>query len=172
MKASEIGEDQLIQEAADLIAADVAVGLLDPAQGSTTVGAVTDRGVFETLLMFSPDGDLVIPLSPESGLVALEVTPNEGGLASLGTLLDKKVLPTKTPIVSTAGEEKSYLFFRFDGPRTKPCVTLGAGLELIADGFVVAPPRHAPGTEGQWKQGYHPADMPVTDLPAKFAALL
>lgn len=174
MNANTYGKNRLISEATDLIKAGIGVGLWDPNAHSASVGTVTDIGVLDTLLEFSPDDELVIPLTAESGLVALEVDPVDGGLDSLKPLLDKGLLPARTPIMNTAGKDKSCLFFRFKGPRTKSRVTLGAGLELIAaDGFVVVPPRHASnGQEGRWKHGYHPADMPVAELPAQFAALL
>lgn len=174
MNANTHGIDRLISEAADLIDAGVAVGLVDINAGSCSVGAITDKGVFETLLQFSPEEELVIPLSKDSGLVALEVSPDSGGLDSLRPLLDKGVIPTQTPIVSTSGEDTSYLLFRFDGPRTKSRVILGAGLELIADqGFIVVPPRSgSDGSEGRWKQDHHPAEMPVAELPERLAALL
>ena len=95
MKASEIGADELIREAVDLMDSGVAVGLWDTNSGPPSVGAIKDKDVIETLVQFSPDDELVIPLTSESGLVALEVTPNAGGLASIGTLLEKDLLPSR-----------------------------------------------------------------------------
>lgn len=173
MNANTHGIDRLISEAADLIDAGVAVGLVDINAGPCSVGAITDKGVFETLVQFSPDEELVIPLTAESGLVALAVDPDSGGLESVRPLLDKGEIPTQTPIVNTA-DGKSYLLFRFTGSRTKGNVPLGPGLDLISvQGFIVVPPRYASDSaEGRWKGGYHPAEMAVAEFPERLAALL
>jgi hypothetical protein len=135
---------------------------------------MNNRDEIETLVRFSPDDELVIPLGADSGLVALEVIPKEGGLDSLKPLLEKGVICVRTPIVTTAGGDKSRLLFRFDGPRTKSPVPVGPGLTLIVDhDYIVVPPRHgSDGVAGRWKQGHHPAETPIADLPAKLAGLL
>jgi hypothetical protein len=174
MKSSTFGEQNLIAEANALIDGSVAVDLLDLTVNSTAaMGAIRNRAIVESLVSALPDADLVIPLMEESGLVALAVDPESGGLESLGLLLAKGELPTKTcNLVSSEGI--SYLLYRFDGVRSKSRVMLGAGLELVAsESFIVAPPRSVSGgAEGRWKVGFHPADMVIAQLPKRLAALL
>ena len=174
MNSSTFGTQSLLAEATALIDYGVAVDLLDLTANSTSSMRPTrNQGTVETLLEALPEAHLVIPLTQKSGMAALAVDPEDGGLDSLRLLLDKGEIPTQTCIVVTA-EGISYLLFRFEGPRARTGVIVGPGLRLIADqGFIVVPPRMADnGSEGRWKQGHHPAEMPIAELPERLAALL
>jgi hypothetical protein len=169
MKSSEMGLEPLCTLSEQLLDVGLPLDVIDLAIGEKAV-ARTDKTVVHTLIQGYGNGDLVLPLGGDSGLVALEIDLEQKGLESL-TLLWKNWPVGKTTVIGTA-DGKTYLLMSFAGTPTSTRVDLRPGLTLLANGqYIVVPPKDNPDrTQGWWKN--FPTDVEIAPVPNKLAALL
>lgn len=120
--------------------------------------ASVDPAVIRRWFEHAPQANLGLVTAP-SGLVVLDVDPRHDGAASLA-LIDAELTQTRTVITGSGGIHAYYL----RPPDLEPFTRIGArpGIDLIGNGYVVAPPSvHASGQVYQWVN-----DLPMVQLPS------
>lgn len=76
---------------------------------------------------------------PMSGLAVLDIDPRNGGLSSLEALIEKHGQLPKTYTVRTGGGGFHY-YYRIDGQDYDLPKNIAPGVELLRNGYVIAPP--------------------------------
>jgi hypothetical protein len=170
MKANSVGVEALVSLAEDLLEEGIPLDVVCLDIGEKAVPR-TDKDVLRTLIQAYGDGDLVIPLGKDSGLVALEVDEANGGLETLGKLMKKVVIPKTATIVKPAGGP-IYILLRFDGTTEMTRKTIGPGLDLVANEtcLVVPPKDDSDRSKGWWKS--FPTNSEICAVPENLAAFL
>ena len=120
-----------------------------------------------------PHANVAIATGPESGLVALDIDPRNGGNESRKKMEHLGNFPI-TPIAYTGGDgEHILLKHPSNGQKIKSKEEVGgfAGIDQKGDGgYIVAPPsNHISGSKYTWKI---PPDTPLAKIPEWLMALL
>lgn len=98
-----------------------------------------------------------------SGFVVIDVDPRNGGDDTLGAL-ERDLGPLPRTWTSLTGGGGQQFFFR--DTVGDYAATLGEGIDLKFNGYVVAPPStHPNGATYRWDAGGHPSDTEVAALP-------
>lgn len=172
MQTNFFGIETVFSQAEELLAAGIPLDVVDVSTAEQPEPR-TDKEDIRLLLEAYGDSDLIIALGGKDGIIAIEITPDDGGYETFGLLMDKIDLPVNTPIVNPANGS-TYMLYRYQGKPENRRVELGAGLALVADGeYIVVPPQDAGDrTHGWWKTGCHPSQVTVAGLPERLVALL
>ena len=109
-----------------------------------------------------PNANIGIACAP-SGLAVLDCDPRHGGEETLAAC---RPLPL-TPQVKTGGGGLHF-YFRLPPGVTVANKTIGPGLELKVNGYVVAPPSvHPSGERYTWDILANPQETPLAELPSQ-----
>lgn len=111
--------------------------------------------------------NLGIACGPESGVVALDVDPRNGGDETLAELEQTRgALPATWRFLTGGGGE--HILFRHPGRAiANSASSLGRGLDLKGDGgYIVAPPsRHQSGRTYEISVDHHPDEVQLANAP-------
>jgi putative DNA primase/helicase len=125
--------------------------------------ATTDPGVLTDWWGRWPDANVGIACRP-SGLVVVDVDPRNGGDDSLADLERQYGSLPATWRALTGGGVHAI----FQAPGDVPLVdgALAPGIDLKANGYIVAPPSlHPNGRRYAWECGHEPGSLPLAALP-------
>lgn len=123
--------------------------------------ATTDAARIRSWWKRWPEANIGIACAP-SGLVVIDVDPRHGGVQTWDRIQGDHAL-RETPICATGGHaEGRHIYMR--KPDRKLAGTLGPGVDVKLNGYVIAPPSlHASGRRYAWRiepNGKAPIDMP------------
>lgn len=110
----------------------------------------------------SPQANIGIACGP-SGFVVIDVDPRNGGDDTLVTLIKELgPLPSTWTALTPGGGQHQY----FRDQVGEYAGSLGPGVDVKFNGYVVAPPStHPDGGEYRWDLGHHPSESPIATLP-------
>jgi len=113
-----------------------------------------------------PDANIGIVTGLVSGLLVLDIDPQNGGGEALAAL-EARHGPLPATVEASTGGGGRHLYFRHPGPETHNKVGMAPGIDLRADGgLVVAPPSlHPSGRHYVWVAGRDPDAIPLAALP-------
>lgn len=124
--------------------------------------ATTDQARIRRWWQRYPHANVGVVAGQASGLMALDVDAKAGGLEALEELLDKYGRFPEGPISQTGGGGKHFFFAFAPGLINR---VIAPGLELKANGYLVAPPsRHVSARSYQWEVEAGP-ELPLPPLP-------
>lgn len=132
--------------------------------------ASTDPDVFWRWWREHPGWQIGIRTGAKSGLAALDVDLDKGGLASLQALAQQTDLLAAGPAIQLSGSGESFhLIYRHPGGRVACSVSkLGPGLDVRGDGgYVVAAPSRHPATGRQYQLRGNLSALPQWPILAK-----
>jgi hypothetical protein len=114
-----------------------------------------------------PRANVAIATGAASGLVVLDVDPGKDGDASLRALEAERGELPETVQVLTGGGGQHFFFAHPGGQVRNSASTLGAGLDVRADGgyVVAAPSLHASGKRYTWEVSGRPDEVAPAPLP-------
>jgi len=123
--------------------------------------ATTDARRFEGLWDRWPAANVGVPTGARSGLLVLDVDPEDGGLESLAEL-ERTNGPLPLTTRARTGGGGTHLFFRYPAEEVRNSAGwLGPGLDVRGEGgYVVVPPSRTQGAYG-WSEKAPPADPPA-----------
>jgi P4 family phage/plasmid primase-like protien len=131
--------------------------------------ASSDSAVVKRWWRDNPDASIGIAMGPESGLIAIDVDPRNGGTA---TLQKKETELGKLPntVTSLTGGGGLHLVFKhpsFRVSKDSHGKLLGLGLDVLAEGsiMIVPPSRHKACKRYRWEAGKSLLEMKPADLP-------
>ena len=102
-----------------------------------------------------------------AGVIAVDVDPDKGGGESLRQL---GALPDTVTALTGGGGQHLIFASDYDGPSR---IGVRAGLDLISEGYIVAPPsRHANGRRYAWEIGHGPGEIEPAPAPGAVRELL
>jgi hypothetical protein len=130
--------------------------------------ATTDQEVIRRWWTRSPWWQVGIRTGAASGIVALDVDLDKGGLDSLIALRSQGVESNSPGVQLSGGGRSFHLFYRHPGG-VVPCSQgkLGPGLDVRADGgYVVGSPSRHPRTDQPYEFLDNLTDLPIWSLPA------
>jgi putative DNA primase/helicase len=130
--------------------------------------ATTDEATIQDWWTRWPDANIGIATGAKSGVVVLDVDPDEGGALALEDLLAEHGSLPET-VESLTGGGGRHLLFQHPGVEMRNSASkLGAGLDIRGDGgYVIAPPSlHESGRRYEWEVSSHPTDVPLAPMPA------
>ncbi len=111
-----------------------------------------------------PDANIGVACG-NSGFVAVDVDPRNGGDMTLQELLDEHGELPSTIVQLTGGDGLHYLFHQ-EVAASLPG-KLGAGIDLKSNGYIVVEPsQHVSGRTYQWADGKMPDPSEIAALPA------
>ena len=131
--------------------------------------ATTARGAISAWWTVAPQANVGIACAP-SGVVVIDVDPRNGGDESLAAL-EREIgsLPRTWTVLTPSGGAHYYL--RHQGSTVAG--TLGPGLDVKHQGYVVAPPSvHPNGGVYAWDLGAHPLESAIAPIPVAWLARL
>jgi hypothetical protein len=138
--------------------------------------ASSDRAVIKRWWRENSDANIGIAVGPESGVIAIDIDPRNGGTT---TLQDKEQELGKLPdtVTSLTGGGGRHLIFKHPSvPVRKDShgKLLGPGLDILAKGslMIVPPSRHISGKRYRWEAGKSLLEMNPADLHDAWLALL
>ena len=126
--------------------------------------ATTDEAIIRDWWATDPNAGIGISLA-ESGLLALDIDPQNGGVESLTELeAEHGVMHSDCTAVTQGGGE--HRLFTADEDMTYPG-TLGKGLDLKHHGYICVAPTLGPSGDYKWQQGRSPLSQtrPATPSP-------
>jgi len=98
-----------------------------------------------------------------SGLCVLDIDPRNGGDETLAHLEEPAPLPHTWTVLTPSGGQHFYFRYRGVG---RVVGSLGDGIDVKHDGYVVAPPSvHPNGGVYRWDAGAHPLESSMAELP-------
>lgn len=108
-----------------------------------------------------PEANIGIPTGERSGILALDVDPDNGGNESLDDLLSEHGELPETTTTRTGRGGMHYLFTYPAGSEIRNSAgALGAGLDVRGEGgYIVAPPSRTEGAY-EWLERHAPTDAP------------
>ncbi len=113
----------------------------------------------------SPTANIGIACTPDSGIMALDIDPRNGGEESLDDLLHEHGELPETVEAITGGGGRHILFKQPEGIRFSSA--LAAGVDVKADGYIVAAPSlHKSGAVYAWEHSSHPLYTDLAELPS------
>jgi hypothetical protein len=124
--------------------------------------ASADLGIIEHWWSRAPRANVGIACA-KSDLLVIDVDPRNAGDETLGALLKRlgDLPPTWTTLTPGGGQ---HYYFRHEGELAVG--SLGEGIDLKWNGYVVAPPSiHPNGGRYRWDVGFHPTNTPLAELP-------
>jgi hypothetical protein len=130
--------------------------------------ATTDEATIQDWWTRWPNANIGIATGAKSGVVVLDVDPDEGGALALEDLLAEHGSLPET-VESLTGGGGRHLLFQHPGVEMRNSASkLGAGLDIRGDGgYVIAPPSlHESGRRYEWEVSSHPTDVPLAPMPA------
>ncbi len=131
--------------------------------------ATTDAEIIKEWFSTDPDAGIGISLA-DSGLLALDIDPQNGGLESLAALeAEHGVLYSDCTATTQGGGE--HRLFRADPDAAFPS-TLGAGLDLKHHGYICVAPTLGPSGAYQWAAGRSPLSRSNPAEPSQLPALI
>lgn len=131
--------------------------------------ATTDEATIRDWWATDPDAGIGIELST-SGLLALDIDPQNGGDESLRALeAEHGVLHSDCTAVTQGGGE--HRLFSADSTLSYPG-TLGAGLDLKHHGYICVAPTAGPSGVYQWEAGRSPLSKSNPAQPSPLPALI
>ena len=131
--------------------------------------ATSDRGIIEHWWTRAPQANVGIACA-KSDLLVIDVDPRNAGDETFGQLVKRlgPLPPTWTTL--TPGGGQHYYFRQRD---ELALGSLGEGIDLKWNGYVVAPPSvHPNGGRYRWDVGFHPTDTELAELPDVWRARL
>lgn len=111
----------------------------------------------------------------DSGYVAIDVDPRNGGDDSLADLQRDHGTLAETPIQHTGGGGVHYVYLRPELPHVRgPRNGLGRGIDVKADGgyILLAPSNHLSGKSYTWDHAHRLGELAVAPLPTWILAQL
>lgn len=112
-----------------------------------------------------PQANVGIAADGRSGLLVLDIDPRNGGDAELAALEAKHGRLPDTVEALTGGGGRHIIFQR--PPDLKFRSELAPGVDIKADGYIVAPPSvHPNGQPYCWEASSHPLETELATLPA------
>jgi len=131
--------------------------------------ATTDAEIIKEWFSTDPDAGIGISLA-DSGLLALDIDPQNGGLESLAALeAEHGVLYSDCTATTQGGGE--HRLFRADPDAAFPA-TLGAGLDLKHHGYICVAPTLGPSGAYQWEAGRSPISRSNPAEPSPLPTLI
>ena len=125
--------------------------------------ATSDLDILEGVFRSHPDANIGVACEP-SGVFVLDVDPRHGGDKHLAELVAKYGELPPTVTCETGGDGQHFYFRASPGTRYRG--TVGDGLDIKANGYVIAPPSvHASGKSYRWRDGCDPDSVEVADAP-------
>jgi KaiC/GvpD/RAD55 family RecA-like ATPase len=114
-----------------------------------------------------PHANVGVVTGPDSGIIALDVDPRNGGDASLRGLEDEWGELPETVLGDTGGGGRHVLFAHPGVKVGTKKNQLAPGLDVKGDGgYVVAPPSlHGSGRRYAWAAGYGPGEAALYEVP-------
>jgi hypothetical protein len=144
-----------------------AAGTKEPAVTRGVSDATTDTDVIERWWRWWPDANCAIAAQP-SGLVFadLDRRPGHDGVANFGQLLDELDLDWPTTRTTATPSDSRHLWFTRPDGLDLVGRTLAPGVQLIANGYALAPSSTVNGRRYRFT-----VDLPPVELPAPLAKL-
>lgn len=144
-------------------------GLKIPLPGSRGVHDATDSAA-HLIERYRPGMNIGIALGPESGLIAIDIDPRNGGFESLKALAarGRRLPPT---VMSETAQGGRHLLYRWPLAAIKNSKSvIGAGIDVKSrGGYIVAPPSVLVATEGHAAGAYRwlspPGETEIVSLP-------
>ena len=131
--------------------------------------ASLDEQVIRDWWATDPDAGIGISLA-DSGLLALDIDPQNGGRESLTALeAEHGVLHSDCAAITQGGGE--HRLFKADPEMTYPG-TLGAGLDLKHHGYICVAPTLGPSGDYRWAAGRSPLSQSAPAQPSPLPALI
>ncbi len=131
--------------------------------------ATTDEQVIRDWWATDPDAGIGVSLA-DSGLLALDIDPQNGGQESLAQLeAEHGVLHSDCTAITQGGGE--HRLFKADPAMTYPG-TLGKGLDLKHHGYICVAPTLGPSGDYRWAQGRSPLSQSSPARPSPLPALI
>lgn len=131
--------------------------------------ATTDEQVIRDWWATDPDAGIGVSLA-DSGLLALDIDPQNGGQESLAQLeAEHGVLHSDCTAITQGGGE--HRLFKADSAMTYPG-TLGKGLDLKHHGYICVAPTLGPSGDYRWAQGRSPLSQSSPAQPSPLPALI
>lgn len=131
--------------------------------------ATTDEQVIRDWWATDPDAGIGVSLA-DSGLLALDIDPQNGGQESLAQLeAEHGVLHSDCTAITQGGGE--HRLFKADPAMTYPG-TLGKGLDLKHHGYICVAPTLGPSGDYRWAQGRSPLSQSSPAHPSPLPALI
>jgi len=131
--------------------------------------STTDQEQIDDWWTEHPDANIGIATGQQSGILALDIDPRNGGTQTLQRLeKDLGPLPkTVTSITGGGGEHRIFKYPNFSVRKDSAGKLLGPGVDVLSDGCImVAPPsRHASGERYRWQEGRSFRDLEPAPLP-------
>jgi hypothetical protein len=128
--------------------------------------ASVDPHVIQQWWKAAPDAGIGIALAP-SGLVAIDVDPRNGGIETFEELQSAHGSLRSDVMAFTGGGGEHHVFALPEGMRLRLPGTLGPGVDVKANGYIVVEPsRHPNGKQYAWElssnplQGIAPSPLP------------
>lgn len=139
----------------------------EPATAHGSKDATTDLITINSWWRYEPEQNIGVVMNVESGLMALDIDPRNGGTEALAALCTQGEFPlTYTVRTPTGG---THYYFRHPGVKLYGKLKDYPGIDVQAGGkYVVAPPSIHP-DGGRYELA---ANVPVADLPAWLRAIL
>lgn len=133
--------------------------------------ATTDARVIRGWWHDWPDANVAIVTGDVSGLLAVDVDIDRGGVETLREL-EAQYAPLPETVQSLTGSGGWHNLYHC--PPGLPCGRLGVGIDIKANGgYIVAPPSiHPSGRAYAWEAAHHPDDIPIAEPPGWLLYLL
>ena len=128
--------------------------------------ASTDPAIVRRWFEKWPDANIGIRTGPESGILALDIDPRNGGDESLKRL-EREFVPLPLTVEAETGGGGRHFLFRHPGVQIRCRSGLRDGIDIKGDnGYIVAPPSgHISGKKYSFKEGHSPLERPRAELP-------
>jgi hypothetical protein len=131
--------------------------------------ATIDEDTIRTWFSIDPEAGIGISLS-DSGLLALDIDPQNGGRESLAALeAEHGVMHSDCVAITQGGGE--HRLFTADATMSYPA-TLGAGLDLKHNGYICVAPTLGPSGDYKWGAGHSPLSKSNPAKPSPLPALI
>jgi hypothetical protein len=132
--------------------------------------ATTDQRTIERWWDGWPDANVGIACTEASDLVTLDIDPRHHGDVNLDELEERFGALPQTVEAQTGGGGRHLVFRRPKGVRLR--ATLCPGVDIKADGYIVAPPSvHPTGRRYEWEASSRPGERTLAELPPWVVAL-
>lgn len=150
----------------------LAAGRKVPLPGSKGVHDATDSAA-RVIERYRPGMNIGIALGPDSGLIAIDIDPRNGGYQSLQNLQDTRGQRFASTVTSVTAQGGRHLLYRWPLAEIKNSKSaLASGIDVKSrGGYIVAPPSvlvetesHAAGSYA-WSKGRAPGEIEVAPLP-------